>query len=72
MIKLSDKQRDRMSSILSDMGKITATAFVVGQFLPGARESLNSQKLVLGSVVTIMCWIFSVVFAKEGSKNESI
>ena len=71
MPKLTDKQRDRMSSISSDIGKIIWAALVVGQFIPGAKEELSFAKIVIGLSVSGMCWAFSVSIVKEKVKHGS-
>lgn len=59
-IKLNEKQIDKLADIASDIGLITLATIV----LPAAFDRVDLNKLILGSVATLIFWIASIGLKK--------
>ncbi|MBI3540606.1 MAG: hypothetical protein HY073_00415 [Deltaproteobacteria bacterium] len=65
-MEFSSKQRDRIASIMSDVGKIVFATFFIGQFLPSSQGQISLGKLAYGLLVSGFCWTMAItILAKK-------
>ena len=60
LLKLNRDQLFKMSDIFSDTGLVALATVVI----PSVIDKIDPFKLVLGLVVTIFCWVVSLVLRK--------
>lgn len=61
---LTQAQLERISLILMETGKLILGGFVIGYFVPDA--NLDKIHLVIGILLALLFFIFSVVFIRKG------
>lgn len=60
MIRLSDRQLEKLSDIFSDIGLVSLASVI----LPAILGTFDKSVLLLGILVTLVCWIISLVFRR--------
>lgn len=60
LVKLNRNQIHKLSDICSDVGLIALATIV----LPAVFDKIDENKIVLGSLVVIGCWVVSLLLRK--------
>lgn len=60
LFRLNERQIDKLSDIASDLG-LVAVASVI---LPAVFDKYNSDRVTLGLVIALVCWIYSMWLRK--------
>lgn len=62
-LSLTDSQLEKISDILVVIGEVLFISFVIRFFVGFGKP--NILVIILGSILTIVCWVFSVIIVKR-------
>lgn len=62
-LSLTDSQLEKISDILVVIGEVLFISFVIRFFV--GFDKPNVLVIILGSILTIICWVFSVIIVRR-------
>lgn len=62
-LSLTDSQLEKISDILVVIGEVLFISFVIRFFV--GFDKPNILVIILGSILAIVCWVFSVIMVKR-------